>query len=258
MVADKTADGKSSRLHNYGMSKLHWFILGQATWLLAFCSVLVVKIEAPVKSDSPPRPIAQAPAQVEPYRFPAIPLLPPVQPIVTDPELVGVHVPIPKEMRVYNRSGSQCVWCTIEMLGNYNRVPQVYKITDAYKHRTGPAEVKRVLEGKKVKFHQTMRRDEDMLEEYVMRRKLGAGVGVNHGSHCILVCHFDRAAKVVKVIDNGDPQLRIRTMTLDQFRRIWSDWVLVILPNDYPTTMGATSAAQDGDPVWEAWWNSRR
>ena len=244
-----------------GMNTTRYILVGQVAWMVVFGAVLFSKLSG--KKELPPTaPIQEPPAivmPVPPTVPPMVPTAPPEKPKPTDPELVDVHVPIPKEMRVYNKSGSQCVWCTIEMLAKFNDIKGAKDLTLTYKHATGPREVARVLNGRGVKFKQTIRKDEDMLEEYVMRRKLGVGVGVNHGSHMILVCHFDRQAKIVKVIDNSDRSLRVQTWTLDQFRRKWSDWVLVILPdNEQATGTNLTPLTAHDDPEWQAWWNSKR
>jgi hypothetical protein len=108
-------------------------------------------------------------------------------------------------------------------------------ITRQYTWATGPLEVNRVLNRKNVNFRQVVGRDLDFLEEWVTRRKMGCGIGVN-GNHCILVCHFERG-KEVKVIDNGDPTLSVQTWSWARFMRHFSGWVFVILP-DHETGFG--------------------
>ncbi len=242
-----------------GMNTTRYFLIGQVAWMAVFGAVLFSKLsgrkEPPTIQD--PAPVVKP--QVPTVPPPAEPPTPPVRPRPNDQEVADVQVPIPKEMRVFNKSGSQCVWCTIEMLAKFNRIPKANDLTQTYKHATGPREVAQVLTGRGVKFKQSIRKDEGMLEEYVAKRKLGVGVGVNHGTHMILVCHFDRQAKIVKVIDNSDRSLRVQTWTLDQFRKIWSDWVLVILPDgDKTTDSQDTPLVTQENPEWVAWWNGKR
>lgn len=154
----------------------------------------------------------------------------PSPPTPTDPELIGLHVPLPKELRIYNKSGSQCVWCTAQMLGTLNHSAGVAGLTDQYKHATGPGEFNRVMTSRKVKFKQVTGRDLDFIEEWVTKKHMGVGIGINN-SHCILVCHFERG-KQVKIIDNSDRQLRVQTWTWDRFTRAFTGWVFVILPDD--------------------------
>jgi hypothetical protein len=151
----------------------------------------------------------------------------------TDRELAGVQVPIPKVIRQFNHSSNQCVWCTIATLCRYHNVEPGKQITDQYRHPTVPAQVDRVLRSKGIKFKQVYGRDEDFLEEYVTRKKLGVGIGVN-GNHVVLVCHFDKAKDEVKFINNLDPDLRIWTCDMQEFRRHFTGWVFVILPPGHP------------------------
>jgi hypothetical protein len=170
------------------------------------------------------------------------PSLPPAQP--TDPEVIGLQVPIPKSIRIYNKSGSQCVWCTAQMLGTYHNVKGVAGLTDQYKHATGPGEFNRVMTGRHVNFKQVTGRDLDFLEEWVTKKKMGCGIGVNN-THVILVCDFQRG-KQVKVIDNSDRTLRVQTWSWDKFQRNFTGWVFVILPDNSPTNAGWDNNVDDG------------
>lgn len=176
-----------------------------------------------------------------PDSLPHLPL-PPAQP--SDHELIGLQVPIPKSLRIYNKSGSQCVWCTTQMLGAYHDVKGVAGLTDQYKHATGPREFNRVMTARHVKFKQVTGRDLDFLEEWVTKKKMGCGIGVNN-THAILVCGFERG-KQVKVIDNSEPTLKVQTWTWDKFMRNFTGWVFVILPDDYPINAGWDNNVDDG------------
>lgn len=180
-------------------------------------------------------PVAPAPAPVVPPAPPA--------PLV-DPELDGVQVPIPKNIRLYNKSGSQCVWCTIEMLGSFHGSKNTNGLTQSYKHATGPREVSRVLTNRNVKFKQVTGKNYAFLQEWVAEKKMGVGIGVN-GNHMILVCHYEQN-KLVKVIDNADRQLRIQTWDWAKFQRHFSGWAIVILPDSTGHTSDPVLFEDDG------------
>lgn len=192
----------------------------------------------------PPSPLVQPPVVptpplVEPK--PQLPLPPAEQ---TDPELIGLQVPVPKSIRIYNKSGSQCVWCTAQMLGTYHNVAGVHGLTDQYKHATGPGEFNRVMTARHVKFKQVTGRDLDFLDEWVTKKKMGCGIGVNN-THVIMVVHFVRG-KEVRVVDNSDRSLRVQTWTWEKFQRNFTGWVFVILPDDTPSSTGWDNNVDDG------------
>lgn len=212
-------------------------------FIFAMSLMGVVALKGTPNSLVPPFPIVQPQVIPQPQMEskPQIPL-PPAQP--TDPELIGLQVPIPKDMRIYNKSGSQCVWCTAQMLGAYHNVKGVVGLTDQYKHATGPGEFNRVMTARHVKFKQVTGRDLDFLEEWVTKKKFGCGIGVNN-THAILVCDFQRG-KQVKVIDNSDRTLKVQTWTWEKFQRNFTGWVFVILPDDNPTNAGWDNNVDDG------------
>jgi hypothetical protein len=152
-------------------------------------------------------------------------------PPVNDPEGANCQVYVPREMRIYNKSGSQCVWCTIEMLGKLHGVKGVSGLTDEYKHATGPGEVNRVLTQRGVKFKQVTGKDYDFIKEWVADKKMGVGIGVN-GNHVILLCHYEEN-KLVKIIDNADKSLKIQTWDWNKFTKRFDGWAFVILPDQY-------------------------
>jgi len=155
-----------------------------------------------------------------------------------DPELEGIQVPIPKEMRIFNKSGSQCVWVTAEMLGNYHHVQGTQRLQDQYRHATGPGEFSRVMNQRNVKFKQVVGRDLDFIEEWVTNKKMGCGIGI-HNTHVILICHFERN-KLVKIIDNSDRSLRVQTWDWNRFSHEFSGWAFVILPDNTPQSEVST------------------
>jgi len=216
-----------------------------------FVSVFVLGILGMVALDHPPstraveqtRPIAQAPslppAIVQPPSLPP----PSVQPPQADADTVGCQVCVPKALRIFNKSGSQCVWCSAEMLGRLHQVKGLVGLTDRYKHATGPGEFGSVMTQRGVKFKQVNGRDLDFIQEWVADKKMGVGIGVNH-NHVILLCHFERD-KLVKVIDNSDRSLSVQTWDWSKFQRHFSGWVFVILPDAAQVEASWSNAVPD-------------
>jgi hypothetical protein len=166
-------------------------------------------------------------------------MIAPVEPKGIDPEMFDVQVPIAKENRAFNVSGVQCVWCSLQNLAKHHKETRLYDLTDKYKHATGPAYVGRVLDSRGVKYKQVYSGKQagvNFIKEYVTKKKLGVGVGVNN-IHMINVVHFDETKGVVKVIDNGGPNaLKIQTWTVDQFTQRFDGWAVVIFPPNYRET----------------------
>lgn len=188
-----------------------------------FCAVPCLNINTSLNQSNPQSPKAE----------PKVPL--------TDPQ-----VNIPKENRIYNKSGSQCVWCSAEMLGSVNHSAGCKGLTDQYKHATGPGEFASVMKSRNIKFIQDTKggnTEIDFMEEWVKNRRRGVGFGI-HGTHCILMCHFERN-KLVKIIDNSDHSLSVQTWEWNKFNRARDSWVFVILPD----TENSSSFPCDNDPV---------
>lgn len=209
------------------MNKNIWFVI---VFVVALTG-LVVAMKEPVKV-APIQPVMPPPVVVKPPE--------PVKPVVpVDPELVDVQVPIVKSMRVFNKTGQQCVWATLEALGNYHNIKGTKGLTDQYKRPAGAGDVYNALNKRNVKFKQTIKHDSSFLKEWVTDKKMGVGIGVNGGRHMILLCHYEEG-KCVKVIDNGDPQMRVQTWSWSKFtgRSGWDGWAVVVLPDDYQLPVG--------------------
>lgn len=210
------------------MNKTGWFCATFFAWITTFMLLL---------SSPPPEPT------------PVVPLPPPIvkppeppAPII-EPDLVGVQVPISKAHRVYNKSGSQCVWCSIECLSRYHGIKSVYegdnRITKHYTWATGPGEVQRVLSSRysslKWKQIQSKSQMKEFIKKYVCDKKFGIAFGVPH--HMLNLIHYDEKEEIVKVIDNQGPKaLQVQTWSMDMFNRIAEGWVLTVFPPDYTET----------------------
>lgn len=156
-------------------------------------------------------------------------------PASQDPELVGVQVPIAKEDRKFNKSGVQCVWCSLETLGRHNGVPNTYDLTDKYKQATHPGYVAEVLNERGITFKQINAgrfASTRFIREYVVKKKYGVAVGLQ-GTHMVTLVHYDDDKNIVKVIDNGGPDaLKIQTWTMEKFNQRFDGWALAIFPLD--------------------------
>lgn len=182
----------------------------------------------------PPQPIVRPP---EP---PVKPIEPPAPRPQVEPDLIGVQVPIPKDCRVFNKSGSQCVWCSIECLARYHKVTDLYegdrRITKHYTWATGPAEVYLVLNARypNVGWAQLSNRNEvkSFLKKYVTEKKLGVGFSVP--GHMLNMIHYDETNRIVKVIDNIGPQaLEVQEWSMEKFENLSQGWALTIFPPGY-------------------------
>jgi hypothetical protein len=154
---------------------------------------------------------------------------------VLDEDMRDVQVPIPMECRVPNRSGDQCVWCSLECLSKYHKIEAGSHLTDTYKNSTDGKEVRRVLDGLSIKYTMQAEGNKDVkILEDACAKGWGASVGLS-GVHMVNVVHFK--GDVVKVIDNADSTLKIRTWTKDQFFKRWDGWTVILVPpNDKPST----------------------
>lgn len=173
------------------------------------------------------------------YYTPTVEFLPPLPQHVKeaiDPELVGVQVPIPKSMRVYNESNNQCVWCTLESLGMFNKSKGTAGLTTQYKYSTGPKEVAMVLDRRHARFIQIVTPEDkdsayNFLEEWVTKKKMGCGIALYPNcTHMVTIIDF-RRGKSVKIIDNADPDLKIQTWSWEKFTTDFYGWVIVVLPD---------------------------
>jgi len=152
--------------------------------------------------------------------------------IVRVDDAEGVQVPIPMSCRVPNRTRYQCVWCSIECLARYHKIPEASHLTDDHKGKTGGGEVRQVLNRLGIKYQQQYEGNYDKkLLIDACAKGWGAGVGVN-GNHMINLVHYKDG--VVKVIDNSDRSLRIQTWTEQQFLQHWDGWVITLVPPGSP------------------------
>jgi len=133
---------------------------------------------------------------------------------------------IASEMRVPNRSRTQCVWASIETLARHNKVPQLYGITDTYKEKANIHHVEKVLKKKRVRYIMTLKGNTTLLKRYVREKKFGVAFGTNH-KHMMTMVHIDD--ECVKFIDSSSKELEEKTWDLKTFNKAFDGWVIVIL-----------------------------
>ena len=143
-----------------------------------------------------------------------------------------IQCPIPMKDRVRNYTGIQCVYSSIETVGRWAECQQLINppLTSRAdcKSFSGPNEAAERLNRLGVKFEQSYRDREAGLA--LIRKAMLDGRGCVFGvpGHAMTLIHYDEAKDVVKWIDNSDNGLRIQTMTVNQFKHKWNNWVLVI------------------------------
>ena len=160
-----------------------------------------------------------------------------------DEDLTNVMVPIPMEDRVFNRTGIQCVWCSLETCGRYAEESKLINLTDLAdcKSYSSPGNVAFKMKQLKVKYEQTTSKmDRSLIIKSVVNERRGCLFAIP--GHAMTLVHYDEQKGIVKYINNSDRTLKIRTWTMEEFNRRWDGWVCVvyadndIVPQKYVTT----------------------
>lgn len=146
-----------------------------------------------------------------------------------DDNLADVMVPIPMKNRVFNKTGIQCVWCSLETLGRFAEEPKLIDMTEMpdCKSYASPNSAGFKLRQLKVRYEQTTSKtDRSLLIRAVVNERRGCLFDVP--GHAMTLIHYDEEKKIVKYINNGDSSLAIRTWTMNEFNRRWDGWICVI------------------------------
>jgi hypothetical protein len=144
-------------------------------------------------------------------------------------DLSNVMVPIPMKDRVFNKSGIQCVWATLETCGRFAEEPKLIDLTNKkdFQGLSNPLTTSVKLKNLNVKFEQiTNKTDRSLIIKSVVEEKRGCMFGIP--GHAMTLVHYDEKEKIVKYINNSDPTLAIRVWSMDQFNKSWNGWICVI------------------------------
>jgi hypothetical protein len=131
-------------------------------------------------------------------------------------------VEVPKEHWVPNRSGSQCCWCSLELLANFHGIDAVKGVTRTHKHASGYGEIEGYLNRLNVK-HRSQRPgvyDDAILHEAV---KFGALIGIP--GHALVAVDYDGSR--IAVIDNSDLGRGVHWIPKSR----WQGWAVVLYPS---------------------------
>jgi hypothetical protein len=192
-------------------------LLGSAVTTLFLAAILN---QAPTESKGRPQPVAYNLVHLD-----------------TKP---NVQCPIPMSDRVKNRTGKQCVYASIETLGNWGEEPRLANLTSRPECQglSDPYTTGHVLKRLGVNFRQSAADPEKgfQLIQEAMRDGRGVMFGVNRegqdDGHVMVMLHCDQ--EKVLYFDNSDPELKTQSMSLDEFYRVWDKWVLAIYPEQDP------------------------
>lgn len=149
-----------------------------------------------------------------------------------EPKLNNLQCPIPKQDRVKNYTGIQCVYASIEMLGRWAEEPKLINppITSRpeCKGYSGPSQAAKILNNLKVKFEQSYGNKKQGLELIKKAMKEGRGVLWGVPGHAMVLVHYSEEENKVCWVDNSDSKLRVQQTTISKFNERWNSWVLII------------------------------
>ena len=131
--------------------------------------------------------------------------------------------------RVYNKTGIQCVWASLECIGRYAEEPKLIDLTKdpECKSYSSPSGAAHKLNKMRVKFEQTTSTsDKSLIIKAVVKEKRGVLFGIP--GHAMVMVHYDEKAGIIKYINNSDGDLKVRTWTIDNFNKRWDGWICAI------------------------------
>lgn len=145
---------------------------------------------------------------------------------------LDIQCPIPMSNRVANYTGTQCVWSSIEMLGRWAEEPKLTNPAltsrQACRSYSSPSLTTVVLDSLNVKYEQVYSSREKGINLIRKATSEGRGCLFSIPGHAMVLVHFDEANDIVKYVDNSDITLKVQTMSLSRFYKVWDSWVLVI------------------------------
>lgn len=143
-----------------------------------------------------------------------------------------LQCPIPKEDRVRNHTGIQCVYSSIEALGRWAEEPKLVDppLTSRpeCKSYSSPNQAAKVLNRLNVRFAQTYGNKERGRELIRHAMRTGRGCLWDVPGHAMILVHYDEEGDRVCWVDNSDRSLKVQQTTIDKFDRRWGSWILVV------------------------------
>jgi len=150
----------------------------------------------------------------------------------------SIQCPIPFKDRVPNRTGIQCVFSSIETLGRWIKIPALVNppLTSRPECQgySNPFDVGELLTRLGVRYDQSYFdsiKGKHLIKK-AMRESRGALFGVKSkgkkGGHAMVMVHYDEFNDEVLYFDNSDKELRICSMSINEFEKTWDKWILVI------------------------------
>lgn len=153
-----------------------------------------------------------------------------------EPKLESLQCPIPKEDRVKNYTGIQCVYSSIEMLGRWAEEPKLVNppITSRKdcKGYSGPSQASKILDKLQVKFEQSYGDKIKGLKLIKKSMKEGRGILWGVPGHAMVLVHYSEKQNKVCWVDNSDSKLRVQQSTIEKFNSRWNSWVLMIYADE--------------------------
>lgn len=142
------------------------------------------------------------------------------------------QVTIAENERIYNPD-KQCVFCSIEMLANIADEDRLYGLSRQF---VGPCNMSTIADimasrGVHFKINHHGYKSDAIAQEYLLipckYDRRGVVVGIDY-VHVVNLMHYDIENKVVRILDNSDPMLEVRTWDWDEFHRRWDGYAIVI------------------------------
>jgi RNA polymerase subunit RPABC4/transcription elongation factor Spt4 len=194
------------------MKRNSWFLLGIFLYVSVIFTVKITQTENlyPTPYLTSTNPVASYEGEIE-------------------DDLSDIQVPIPMKDRVPNRTGVQCVWSSIETIARYCGENKLYDLTynDNYKSYASPKSARKMFETYEVKYEiTTSKNDRSLLIKGCVIERRGCTFGVP--GHVMVIVHYDEEKGVIKYINNSDPQLKVRTWTMQEFNKRWDGWVMIV------------------------------
>jgi hypothetical protein len=135
---------------------------------------------------------------------------------------------IPPEDRVPNATRVQCVWVSLETLARWNNIKSLYTLSQTHRGLAGPADVRQVLQKRKVYFYDAMppnNKESYDLIHWANSYDICCLVGLNRSHAVVLQDIDDEHVTIVENKRQGCPTIKIPRETFD---RIFDGWVVTI------------------------------